>query len=85
MVHSPRAQADRVAYQYDMAVGESTPMLTIKQGLVESLLLDGGAVAVCGRLRARRLPLSTLNCTGTFLNGLLVWLTPGGRAGTCGG
>ncbi|HOE66459.1 MAG TPA: tRNA uridine-5-carboxymethylaminomethyl(34) synthesis enzyme MnmG [Candidatus Hydrogenedentes bacterium] len=85
-VHSPRAQADRTAYQYDMKrVCEAEPYLTLKQGVVDELLVEDGAVrgvrtATDATFAAR----AVIVCTGTFLNGMLhfgMTGVPGGRAG----
>ncbi|HEO71176.1 MAG TPA: FAD-dependent oxidoreductase, partial [Candidatus Hydrogenedentes bacterium] len=48
-VHSPRAQADRINYQYDMKrVCEAEENLTLKQFLVEDLVVHEGAIAGVG-------------------------------------
>ncbi len=42
-VHSPRAQADRIMYQYDMKrVCENQPNLDLKQVLIDDLVVRGG-------------------------------------------
>jgi len=85
-VRSPRAQADKKAYQFRMKwLLENTPNLDLHQGNVAELLVEGDAV--CGlrtnlgmRLAARAIVLSA----GTFMRGLLhVGLrnTVGGRMG----
>ncbi|HIJ64827.1 MAG TPA: tRNA uridine-5-carboxymethylaminomethyl(34) synthesis enzyme MnmG [Candidatus Hydrogenedentes bacterium] len=85
-VHSPRAQADRVAYQYAMkAVCESTPNLVMKQLLVDDLVVEndmirGVRTSVGAEITAR----AVIVCTGTFMRGLLHFgmvEVPGGRAG----
>ncbi|HOZ46000.1 MAG TPA: tRNA uridine-5-carboxymethylaminomethyl(34) synthesis enzyme MnmG [Candidatus Hydrogenedentes bacterium] len=85
-VHSPRAQADRVAYQYDMKrVCENQDNLTLKQALVEDLVVRNGAIAgiktaVGAEISAR----AVIVCPGTFLRGLLHYgmaQTEGGRGG----
>jgi tRNA uridine 5-carboxymethylaminomethyl modification enzyme len=85
-VHSPRAQADRIAYQYDMKrVCEDTDNLVLKQVMVEDLLLDGDTVAgirtaIGTEISAR----VVIVCSGTFLGGRLHFglsTTEGGRGG----
>src|SRR5712692_7540164 len=45
-MHSPRAQADKKAYQFEMKrVVEETPNLTLRQEMVEGLLLEHGTEA----------------------------------------
>ena len=85
-VHSPRAQADRIAYQYDMKrVCEEEENLTLKQLLVEDLIVRDGAV--CGvrtSLDAEESARAVIVCTGTFMRGLLHYgmrSVEGGRAG----
>src|SRR5471032_2337165 len=44
-VWAPRAQADKVAYQYDMKRRlEETPNLYINQGTIEELLIENGQI-----------------------------------------
>jgi tRNA uridine 5-carboxymethylaminomethyl modification enzyme len=100
-MHSPRAQADKKAYQAEIKrLVESAPNLTLRQEVVEELLTEersdvGGqgseriiGVRVRGDAvyRARAIVLTT----GTFLQALMhtgETKTPGGRAGegTSGG
>ena len=85
-VHSPRAQADRVNYQYNMKwVCDETPNLTLKQALAEDFLLDGDAVAgIKTSTGAEITARAVIVCTGTFLGGKLHYgltNTPGGRGG----
>ena len=100
-MHSPRAQADKKAYQAEIKrVVEEAPNLTLRQEVVEDLLVEetsevGGqrsgriiGVSVRGNAvyRARAVVLTT----GTFLQALMhtgETKTPGGRAGegTTGG
>ncbi|MDX9971862.1 MAG: tRNA uridine-5-carboxymethylaminomethyl(34) synthesis enzyme MnmG [FCB group bacterium] len=85
-VHSPRAQADRIAYQYDMKrVCEDTPNLVLKQIMVEDLLLHGDEVAgirtAIGEDIGARV---VIVCSGTFLGGRLHFgmsTIEGGRGG----
>lgn len=85
-VHSPRAQADRVMYQYDMKrVCEDTPNLTLKQMEVYDLILRGDSVA--GIVTATGDEISAravIVCSGTFLGGRLhfgMTTIEGGRGG----
>mgnify|MGYP005844787317 CR=1 FL=1 len=85
-VHSPRAQADRTAYQYDMKrVCEHQDHLTIRQALVEDFLIHRDeAVGVKSALGTEITARVVIVCTGTFLSGRLHFGmvdTPGGRAG----
>jgi tRNA uridine 5-carboxymethylaminomethyl modification enzyme len=100
-MHSPRAQADKKAYQAEIKrLVEESPNLTLRQEVVEDLLTEGGSgfrgqpsesivgVRVRGVAvyRARAVVLTT----GTFLQALMhtgETKTPGGRAGegTTGG
>ncbi|MBI5367899.1 MAG: tRNA uridine-5-carboxymethylaminomethyl(34) synthesis enzyme MnmG [Planctomycetes bacterium] len=83
-VRSPRAQADKKAYQfYVKGVIEATPGLTLRQDPAEDLLVEADRIAgVRGRsgfvYRARAVVVTT----GTFLRGLLHQgerVSPGGR------
>ena len=92
-MHSPRAQADKKLYQFTMKHRvEAQPGLTLRQEIVEGILLEGGSEAggplrVAGVLargetlyRARAVVLTT----GTFLKALMHTgeaKTRGGRAG----
>lgn len=85
-VWAPRAQSDKVAYQFEMKHRlEKTPNLEIKQGTIEDLLIEGdrviGAVTKEGiAYHSKTLILSS----GTFLRGLLhigEKQYSGGRAG----
>ena len=85
-VHSPRAQADRVAYQNDMKrVCEETPNLYLKQATAEEFILREGAV--CGIVTGIGDEISgraVIVCTGTFLGGRLHFgmkTVGGGRGG----
>lgn len=85
-VWAPRAQADKVAYQYEMKHRlEKTPNLDIKQGTIEELILEGDQVTAVltkeGILYACK---TLIISSGTFLRGLLhIGETnySGGRAG----
>ena len=90
-MHSPRAQADKKAYQfYVKQIVEQTPNLSLRQETVEGLLIGQGAagesivegIRVRGdaTYRARAVVLTT----GTFLQAIMHTgeaKTPGGRAG----
>lgn len=85
-VHSPRAQADRTAYQYDMKrVCESEPMLALKQALVEDIVVNHDTVVgIKTALGAEITAQAVIVCTGTFLSGRLHFGMVdigGGRAG----
>jgi tRNA uridine 5-carboxymethylaminomethyl modification enzyme len=91
-MHSPRAQADKKAYQAEVKrLVEEAPNLTLRQEVVEDVLTEGQQI-VGVRVRgdavygARAVVLTT----GTFLQALMhtgETKTPGGRAGegTSGG
>lgn len=85
-VHSPRAQADRIAYQYDLKrVCESTPNLTVKQVLVEDMIVRNGDVYAVVTSEGEEISAhAIIVCTGTFLGGRLhlgMAQTEGGRTG----
>src|SRR6266542_4902424 len=86
-MHSPRAQADKKLYQFTMKHRvEAQPNLTLRQEIIESILIEDGK-RVTGVLtrgntlyRARAVVLTT----GTFLKALMHMgeaKTRGGRAG----
>jgi len=90
-MHSPRAQADKKAYQFEVKrIVEETPNLSLRQEVVEDLIVEGertdepriAGVRVRGDVeyRAKAVVLTT----GTFLAALMHTgevKTPGGRAG----
>ncbi len=89
-MHSPRAQADKKAYQFEVKrIVEEQPNLSLRQETVEDILTEnvGGQTRIAGVLvrgdatyRARAVILTT----GTFLQALMHTgeaKTPGGRAG----
>lgn len=85
-VHSPRAQADRFMYQFDMKrVCEEQPGLTLKQVEVEDIIVHNGAVAgVRTSLGDEVTARAVIVCTGTFLGGQLHFgmkTMSGGRGG----
>ncbi len=85
-VHSPRAQADRIAYQFDMKrVCEGQESLHLKQATIDSFLVSNGTIAgAVTSLGEGITARAVIVCTGTFLRGRLHYgMTdlPGGRAG----
>lgn len=85
-VHSPRAQVDRVAYQYDMKwICERESNLTLHQGEAVDFLVHGGEIAgVVTALGAEIRARAVIVCTGTFLTGCLHFgmiSVDGGRSG----
>ena len=90
-MHSPRAQADKKAYQFEVKrIVEEAPNLALRQEVVEDLIVEGEGTAeprIAGvrvrgdvEYRARAIVLTT----GTFLAALMHTgevKTPGGRAG----
>lgn len=85
-VWAPRAQADKVAYQFEMKHRlERTPNLEIKQGTIEEMLTENGRVT--GVVTKEGIIYNTktlIISSGTFLRGLLhIGETnySGGRAG----
>lgn len=85
-VRAARAQADRMAYSARMKnVIENEPLLDLKQGLVDELLVEGDrVVGVRTREEISFFGQTTVLTTGTFMRGLIhVGLKSyaGGRAG----
>jgi tRNA uridine 5-carboxymethylaminomethyl modification enzyme len=85
-VWAPRAQADKVAYQYAMKHRlEKTPNLDIKQGTIEDLLVSGDRISGVTTKEGITYHTKTLVISsGTFMRGLLhIGETnySGGRAG----
>lgn len=72
-VWAPRAQADKVAYQFDMKRRlESTPNLHIKQGSAEELLVEKGcAQAVVTKEGIAYYGKTIVLSAGTFMRGLI--------------
>lgn len=72
-VQAPRAQADRSLYRQQMRRElESLPNLSLRQGEVVRLLVEGGAVVGVELMDSRVLAAkSVIVTTGTFLNGLI--------------
>lgn len=85
-VWAPRAQADKVAYQYAIKHRlEKTPNLEVKQGTIEELLVsDGKVTGVLTKEGIQYVTKTVVISSGTFLRGLLhIGQThySGGRAG----
>jgi tRNA uridine 5-carboxymethylaminomethyl modification enzyme len=85
-VRAPRAQADRAMYRVEMRrTLEGTPNLSLRQGLVTSLLIEDGRVLGVELQDARRMgATAVVVATGTFLNGRIHTgrqTYSGGRAG----
>ncbi|MFO7975852.1 MAG: tRNA uridine-5-carboxymethylaminomethyl(34) synthesis enzyme MnmG [Candidatus Hydrogenedentota bacterium] len=85
-VHSPRAQADRTAYQYDMKrVCEEEENLTLRQATAEAFLLKGDEIAgIRTDLGTEITARAVIVCSGTFLGAKLHFGMVdvlGGRAG----
>ena len=85
-VHSPRAQSDRIAYQLDMQrVCEAQDGLTLKEALIEDLVVrDGAIVGVVTDTGETLTARAVIVCTGTFMRGRLHYGlrdVPGGREG----
>lgn len=72
-VWAPRAQADKVAYQYEMKHRlERTPNLEVKQGTIEDLLVESDRI--CGVVTKEGIIYHTkalVISSGTFMRGLL--------------
>src|SRR5712692_4087279 len=85
-VRAPRAQADRALYRMEMRrTLEATPNLSLRQGLVTNLLVEGSKVLGVELQDARRMGANAVViATGTFLNGRIHTgrqTYEGGRAG----
>lgn len=85
-VHSPRAQADREAYQKDMQrVCETQQGLDLLSASVDDFVIRAAAIAGVVLSNGETLSAkAVIVCTGTFLGGKLHYGmddTPGGRAG----
>lgn len=85
-VWAPRAQADKVAYQFDMKHRlEQTPNLEIKQGTLEGFVLEHGSIqSILTKEGIEYFTHAVVLTTGTFMRGLLhIGETnyTGGRAG----
>jgi tRNA uridine 5-carboxymethylaminomethyl modification enzyme len=75
-MHSPRAQADKKAYQSDIKrLVEETPNLTLRQEVVEDLLVERGRGSEAGGKGSSDLrpPTSQLFCVGVRVRGDAVY------------
>ncbi|MFC1809326.1 tRNA uridine-5-carboxymethylaminomethyl(34) synthesis enzyme MnmG [Candidatus Omnitrophota bacterium] len=72
-VWAPRAQADKLQYQrYMKFTLESEPNLTIKQEMVESLIVSKGKIkGVCTQTHNEYMSNYVIVTTGTFLRGMI--------------
>lgn len=85
-MHSPRAQADKKAYQFEAKrIVEEQENLTLRQEMVANILVEEGRVAaVTTRQDSTYRAKAVILTTGTFLQGILHQgeaKTVGGRAG----
>lgn len=85
-VRSSRAQVDKTEYRkYMQNIVLNTPNLSVKQSMIEDILIDSGAVtAVVEKSGVAYLATSVVITPGTFLNGLIhigVDRFPAGRLG----
>ncbi len=73
-VHALRAQADKVLYQQEMKkTVEETPNLTLRQGMVEELIVENGrCVGVRAKTGAEYFAKATVVTTGTYLRGKII-------------
>jgi len=73
-VHALRAQADKALYQREMKKTlEKQPRLTLRQGLVEDLIVENGAcVGVVTRTGAEYRAKAVVLTTGTYLRGKII-------------
>ena len=72
-VHAPRAQVDRIAYQFEVKKNlEQLDNLQIKQGLAESLIVEDGTVKKVLTIENIAYEGKTIIiCSGTFMRGML--------------
>jgi len=73
-VHALRAQADKFAYQHELKKTiETTPNLTLRQGMVEELIVeDGRCVGVVSQTGAQYHAKAVIITTGTYLRGKII-------------
>ncbi|CAM4199381.1 tRNA uridine-5-carboxymethylaminomethyl(34) synthesis enzyme MnmG [Saccharibacillus endophyticus] len=73
-VHALRAQADKFSYQQTMKeTMEKEPNLTMRQGMVEELIVeDGKCVGVVTKTGTRYMAKSVVITTGTYLRGKII-------------
>ena len=85
-VHSPRAQADKKAYQFSMKNRvENQSNLFLRQEIVDDLIVDNKkAIGIIGQSGIKYKAKAVILTTGTFLKGLIhigEFTTSGGRIG----
>ncbi|NUO09289.1 MAG: tRNA uridine-5-carboxymethylaminomethyl(34) synthesis enzyme MnmG [Candidatus Brocadia sp.] len=85
-VHSPRAQADKKAYQVSMKKRvENQTNLFLRQEIADDLIVDNGkVVGIIGQSGIEYKTKAVILTTGTFLKGLIhigEFITAGGRIG----
>ncbi|MDN3515029.1 MAG: tRNA uridine-5-carboxymethylaminomethyl(34) synthesis enzyme MnmG [Candidatus Brocadia sp.] len=85
-VHSPRAQADKKAYQVSMKKRvENQTNLFLRQEIADDLIVDNGkVVGIIGQSDIEYKTKAVILTTGTFLKGLIhigEFITAGGRIG----
>ncbi len=85
-VHSPRAQADKKAYQFSMKNRvENQSNLFLRQEIVDDLIVDNKkAIGLIGQSGIKYKAKAVILTTGTFLKGLIhigEFTTSGGRIG----
>ncbi|MBM4053565.1 MAG: tRNA uridine-5-carboxymethylaminomethyl(34) synthesis enzyme MnmG [Planctomycetes bacterium] len=85
-VHSPRAQADKKAYQISMKKRlECQDNLFLKQEIVEDIITDNNKVTgLAGQSGLKYKSKAVILTTGTFLKGIIhigTYITSGGRIG----
>ncbi|PZE19085.1 tRNA uridine-5-carboxymethylaminomethyl(34) synthesis enzyme MnmG [Paenibacillus xerothermodurans] len=73
-VHALRAQADKFLYQHTMKQTlENEPKLTLRQGLVEELIVEDGVIkGVVTKTGARYMAKAVVVTTGTYLRGKII-------------
>jgi len=73
-VHALRAQADKFMYQHELKKTiETTPNLTLRQGMVEELIVeDGRCVGVVAQTGAHYHAKAVIITTGTYLRGKII-------------
>ncbi|MFH5186978.1 tRNA uridine-5-carboxymethylaminomethyl(34) synthesis enzyme MnmG [Paenibacillus sp. TAB 01] len=73
-VHALRAQADKFLYQHTMKqTMENEPKLTMRQGMVEDLIVEDGAIkGVVTKTGAQYMAKAVVITTGTYLRGKVI-------------
>ncbi len=85
-MHSPRAQADKKAYQFSFKNRlENQPNLFLRQEIADAIVVENGKVTgVAGQSGLRYAAKAVVLTTGTFLKGVIHiggFITSGGRIG----